>query len=259
MSRRFWTTRELGLIRQHYPQGGLDAVMPLLPGRTRGATYQQARMMGLKAPGAITVRQSWPKDARVDDEIRAAHQRPMKKGDVVRLARSLGRPLWWVSKRARALNLVTPRFREPPWNDDELALLRTTAAATPERAQVVFRRHGFQRSATAITVQRKRNGILRQPGEDYTGHGVAAMLGHDPTTVGRWIRLGLLKAKPDPHCHARRDGRATQYVVTERALREFLINHAIRVDLRKIPAAHTPWFIELLAGRAGAPTQESAS
>lgn len=257
--RKFWTTRELQLIREHYPAGGIPALEPLLPGRTRSSIYQRANMLGLHCANQPPIRQSWPHDQRIDEEIRVAHQRPMKKGDVVRLAKRIGRPVWYVSRRAREMDLTTPRFREPPWSPAEIELLRETRELKPEPCSAVFKRRGFSRTATAIQVQRKRNGILREQGEDYTCTSAAAMLGHDPCTVLRWIRMGMLKAEPDKGCKARGDGRTTQYRVTERALRDFIVNHPIRVDLRKIPAAHTPWLIELLAGRAGSTINEATA
>lgn len=258
-TRKFWTTRELALIREHYPSGGLTVLESLLPGRSRSSIYQRAREMGAKSDKMVHVRQSWAHDPAIDESIRIAHQRPMKKGDVVALAKRVSRPVWWVSRRAREMGLTTPRFREPKWSPEEIELLRETREFKPEGAQRVFKRRGFNRTATAIQVQRKRNGILRDQGEDYTCHGIAAMIGHDPCTVLRWIRAGMLKAVPDTDCNARSDGRTTQYRVTERSLRDFILNHPIRLDLRKIPAAHTPWFIEMLTGRGCGLTAEKVS
>lgn len=248
MTRHFWTTTELAAIREHYPTGGITALEPLLPGRTRTAIYQQARIMGLKSLRQDPVRGSWPNTPEVDEAIRAAHATPPKKGDIAKLAKRLGRPEWSISKRARELGLVTPRFREAPWSDAELKILEETTELTPERARLRMRAAGFERSATAIVVKRKRQGI-RQP-ERHGAHSaseVARLLGYDPSTAKRWIHKGLLKAKAIKADRA--DRIATEWEVTDRDLREFIIQNPMAIQLRRIPAAHQPWFIELLTGR----------
>lgn len=247
--RRAWTTTELSIVRQHYPAGGINGVIELLPHRTRTSIYQRANALGLRCEGQPLVRQSWSLEPGMDDAIRHAHQRPMARGDVIALAKRLARPVWWVSRRARELNLTTPRFREPPWSEPEIALLRDTLTLTAAAAQAKFKRHGFRRTATAIAVQRKRQSLRKQAGEDYNCASVAQLLGHDRCTVLRWIRMDLLSARPDPHYRVRDNGQNTQYRITARDLRNFIINHPVRVDLRKLPVGHTPWFIELLAGR----------
>lgn len=254
-SREPWTTREIRILREAYPAGGINAVILQLPQRSRTAIYQHAHALGLRCAERPLVRESWTLEPGMDAVITSAHQRPMQRGDVVALAKRLARPVWWVSRRARQLGLTTPRFREAPWDAAEVALLRVTRNHTTESAQRVFKRAGFTRTATAIQVQRKRREVQRDPSEDYTAREVSRLLGHDDSTVGRWIRMGLLKAKHDPQHKLTAAGHAP-YVVTDKALRQFIIQHPIRIDLRKIPAAHTPWFVDLLAGSRAADMTE---
>lgn len=252
ISRAAWTTREIRVLREAYPAGGINGVIALLPHRSRSAIYQHANALGLRCASRPLVRESWTLQPGMDEAITTAHQRPMQRGDVVALAKRLARPVWWVSRRARDLGLTTPRFRELPWSKEELALLRDTRNLRPEAVQRALRRHGFRRSTTAITVQRKRHQVQRYPRDDnYTANDVAALLGADNSTVARWIRLGLLAADHDPTHKPGPDGRAP-YRITNKALRDFITTHPIHLDLRKLPAAHTPWFVDLLAGsRAG--------
>jgi hypothetical protein len=248
ISRAAWTTREIRVLRDAYPGGGINGVIALLPHRSRSAIYQHANALGLRCASRPLVRESWTLEPGMDEAITAAHQRPMQRGDVVALAKRLARPVWWVSRRARDLGLTTPLFREPPWSKKELALLRETRNLRPEAVQRALRRHGFRRTATAIAVQRKRQQVQRDPRDDnYTAHEVAGLLGADPSTVARWIRMGLLAADHDPTHKPTPDGRAP-YRVTNKALRDFIITHPIHLDLRKLPTAHTPWFVDLLAG-----------
>lgn len=247
ISRAPWTTREIRVLRDTYPAGGINAVIVQLPRRSRTAIYQHAHALGLRCEGQPLVRESWTLEPGMDEVITTAHQRPMQRGDVVALAKRLARPVWWVSRRARDLGLTTPRFREAPWSVAEVTLLRDTRNHTPASAQRVFKRAGYERTATAIQVQRKRREVHRDPSEDHTSRDVARLLGHDDSTVSRWIRMGLLTAKHDPRHKPSAAGNAP-YVVTDKSLRQFIIQHPIRIDLRKIPAAHTPWFVDLLAG-----------
>ena len=248
--RHFWTTNELAAIREHYPTGGITAVEPHLPGRTRSAIYQQARMMGLKSSRHDPVRGTWPNKPELDEAIRQLHTSAPKKGDVKRLAARLERPVWWVSKRARELGLVTPRFREAPWSDAELALLDETADITPQAAQKKFERHGFSRTVSAIVVKRKRRGI-RAHRDGYSAMEVGRLLGYEESVVSRWVRQGKVKAKPAGA--DRSDGRTTLWLITDRDLREFIIQNPMAIELRRVPAAHQPWLIELLSGRGPTP------
>lgn len=246
-----WTTVELAAVRQHYPAGGIEAVEPHLPGRTRSAIYQQARLLKLRSPKwSKPVRESWPKDDRIDDEIRRLHTIPPKRGEIEALATKLGRPTWWVSRRARELGLVTPRFREEPWSPAELDLLEETADLSPTRVVKMFKKAGFSRSLNAIMVKRKRLSIKVQR-SGYSSRQIADLLGYDETTIARWIRMGRLRATS--YGQDRRDGRQFSYDVSEKDLREFIIQNPTALELRRIPAAHQPWLIELLSGRGPTP------
>lgn len=246
-SRAPWTTREIRVLRDAYPAGGINAVILQLPHRSRTAIYQHAHALGLRCASQPLVRESWKLEPGMDDAIISAHQRPMQRGDVVALAARLQRPVWWVSRRARDLNLTTPRFREAPWSADEVKLLRETRNLKPASAQRLFKRAGYLRTATAIQVQRKRRDVHRDPSENHSSRDIARLIGHNESTVSRWIRMGMLTAKHDPQHKPSATGN-TPYMVTDKALRQFIIEHPIRIDLRKIPAGHTPWFVDLLAG-----------
>lgn len=242
MSRRFWTTTELATIRKHYSTGGVMECLVHLPWRSRQAIYQQARLMGLKAPGVTGVRRYYPQDDHIDQQIRFLHQKPPTKGCVAALARRVGRPQWWISKRARDLGLTTPKFRDPEWSAAELDLLQTTSDLTVERARLRFRAAGFERTATAIAVKRQRAGISRlgdRTGWYRTGE-LSALLGYCRDQAGRWIAQGLLKCK--------REGEFRW--VSDSQLRDFIVNHPMQIELRRIPAGNQPWFVEMLSGRS---------
>jgi excisionase family DNA binding protein len=198
------------------------------------------------------MRQKWKPDADLDARLVWLHQRPMGRGAIMEFAQRIGRPQWWVSRRARELGLKTPRFRELPWSPAEIALLHETAHIGTSNARVRLRKAGFDRSETAIHVKRVREGIsVRQARQDagiYNSNQVAELLGVDRKTATRWIHFGELRAT--------RDGE--NYSIRESDLRTFIVNYPLRVELRKIPDSNRIWFIELLAGRAGVTVEQAA-
>lgn len=255
---RFWTTREMALLREHYPRGGITACEAVLQ-RTRSSIYQHANALGLSAPGwSGTVRKHYAIDARMDEALRVLHEHPLLRGAILEFAARWDRPQWWVSRRARDLGLKTPRFRELPWTAQEIQILHNTAHVTPKNARATFKRAGFTRSETAIVVKRKREGVgVTQSRLDaglMTGNQVAALLGVNGKTPSVWIAVHGLKATK-----RWKDGREhDDWVIRERDLREFIIENPCRVELRKIPDSSRAWFIELLAGRAGIPMERAA-
>lgn len=46
---RYWTTSELSVLREHYPNGGCEACQERLPHRSRTSIYQQAANLGIKS------------------------------------------------------------------------------------------------------------------------------------------------------------------------------------------------------------------
>ncbi|MGL6224467.1 MAG: hypothetical protein ACRC6L_12885 [Steroidobacteraceae bacterium] len=243
-----WTIPEVAAVQLYYPKGGIEAVEPHLPGRTRSSIYQRACALKLRSPKwSKPIRQNWPQDDRIDDDIRRLHASPPKRGDVEALATRLGRPTWWLSRRARSLGLITPRFREEPWSDAEIAIIEEHAELTPERVRAKLKKAGFTRTDTAIMVKRKRLGMRVERDGRHPAREIARLLGYDDSTVARWIRMGRLKA--GEYGKDRSDGRVTSWEVTDRDLREFIIQNPTALELRRIPAANQPWLIELLTGR----------
>jgi len=241
MTGRFWTTREMAILREHYPVGGMDACLAYLE-RPRSTIYQKALALGLHAPGYCGYRERHEVDAEMDMALRRLHETPLLKGAIVAFAEQWKRPTWWISKRARELGLKTPRFKELPWTDAEIQILHDTAHITTANARKRLMAAGFNRSETAIHVKRKREGIsVKQAKQDagiYNENQCAELLGVDRKTVGKWAREGELKATFD----------GVFYNVRESDLRRFIVTYPHRVALRKIPDSSRVWFIELVAG-----------
>lgn len=236
----FWTTREQKILRENYTRGGIEACLALLDRRSEGSIRQQAAKLGLRRPAEA--RKKWATSPQMDDVIRRAFQGEPHKNMVNDLAVKLGRPRYWVSQRAARLGLVAPRFKEPDWTPEELALLEKHAAKTPRVISRIFKRNGFQRSVTAIVVKSKRLQLDREDPDFCTASSLAVMLGCDAKVVTHWIDRGLLKARAEPVGSA--DGDRHRYRIHWADVKAFIIDNAAAVDLRKVDKF---WFIDLMA------------
>lgn len=244
--RRFWTTREEKLLREHYPQGGVGACLDRLPGRSAAAIYSHAGSLALQAPATQKHdfrKKRWTSSDQIDAVIRRVYQRTPGKGDINDLAFAVGRPRWWVSKRAAKLGLVPPRFKEPAWTDVEREIVQRNFHRSPKIIRGMLKRAGYERTETAIVVMGKRLGATRDDPLHLTATGLASLMGVDAKTVTGWIARGLLNA------NRRGTGRTSaqggdQHWIRVRDVRAFIIDNAAAVDIRKVDKF---WFIDLVA------------
>lgn len=233
-----WTPAEDAIVRECYPQGGAVAEARL-PGRSREAIYGRAARLGVvaKKPRG-PARKSWTVSAEVDDALRVLHQTVPAPDEVRALADRFGRPLWWMSQRARKLGLVTPRHYEPAWSEEEVAILREAEDMDARSIIKRLRRAGYSRSETSVITKRKRMRMPLPP-EGYSARELAELLGVQDTLVLRWISRGLLAATR---------GAMDAWVITDAQLRNFVRSYPLRVEFRRLPVGHQPWFIDVLTG-----------
>lgn len=235
-SRRFWTGREEKIMREIYPAGGVPACLPLLPGRSASSIYNRAGSMGLRRPGRqgrVEDRQRWSTSEHIDALIRRTYAQDTSRNAIQRLARSVGRPRWWVSKRAMQLGLVTPRFRQPAWTEVETALIAEQAHRHPRTLQLLLARHGFRRTETAITVKLKRLGADRTDPDHFTATALASVMGVDAKTVSAWIAKGWLRAARRGTDRVAAQG-GDQWWIHRRDVRAFIVANTAAVDIRKV-------------------------
>ena len=246
--RRLWTTREFRVLRETYPAGGLASCLPLLPGRTAGSIYQHALALNLSAPlpsgRERAKRQTWTSNEHIDAAIRGGMSKATSKGDVLRLAKSIGRPRDWVSRRAVKLGCVPPRFNEPPWSKTELDIIAEQPHLSPKTLGQRLSRAGFHRAATAIVVKLKRLGADRLDPDHCTANALAGFMGVDPHTVTDWIAKGWLTATRRGTARVDVQG-GDQHWIRYADVRRFIISHPAHVDIRKVEKF---WFIDLLGG-----------
>jgi hypothetical protein len=251
--RRFWTTHELKVLRGTYPSGGPEACVSLLPGRSAHAIYQRAAAEGLVPPrsrGAVP-RQRWFGSPQIDAVIKRVYQgTPKDRGEINALARSVGRPRWWVSKRATALGLKAPRFKELPWTEPELELIVANAHKDPETISRILRRQGFTRTPTAIVLKINRTGHARGRNADpdhYSANALAKLFGVDIHTITAWIKKGWLRARRRGTERTAQQG-GDEWQVHWRDVRAFVLDNVAAIDIRKVDKF---WFVDLLANRLG--------
>jgi hypothetical protein len=252
MSRYFWTTPEIAIVRAHYAAHGVEACMQLLKTRTRGSIYQQAAKLGLSSrpERAGKPKRHYQINAFTDHAIRAVYENNPEKLAVRKLADRIGRQRWWVSKRAQQLGLVTPRFKEAAWTDEEMELLDAHAHKNAQVIARIFKARGYSRTATAINLQRKRKALgvtaSRNSAGLYSANQVAILMGVDSKTITRWIRVGMLNARKRGTERTEVQG-GDEWEVTLADVRIFVVGNPNSVDLRKVDRL---WFIEMLGKAA---------
>ena len=124
---RFYTDAEKAVLIEHYPKGGLPAVASRLNHRTRASLYAMAQKLGLSVSGQKRTPIKPPAD--VDDILRREWPLLSGKGAVAALADRLELPRWWISGRARKLELVVTHRKEPPWTPAERDLMAKVPGA----------------------------------------------------------------------------------------------------------------------------------
>jgi hypothetical protein len=247
---RYWTTREIAILRETYPSG-IQVAMAALPGRTPSAIYGKAGQLKLHGPVDQSGRRGGRKQVHrptpsIDQLIREVYQGTPVLGAVRDLARKIGKPSWWVKKRAVALGFVVPRFKQPEWTATEDAIIEAAAHLHPKAIRKRLVAAGLRRSETAIVVHRTRLGLSSKNPDHHTANDLAKCLGVDPSTVANWITRGWLQATKRGTERTPQQG-GDQWWIHRSAVRRFIIDHAAVVDLRKVDRF---WFIDLLAGPA---------
>lgn len=237
-SNRYWTDADDLVMRQYYPSGGYLACAAHLPSnkRSRAQIFARAHKLGLhseKRIGGPKQRIQVPAD--IDDKIREAWPNldGKKRGAVDALARELGVPDWWLSKRAVKLGLAMPYKKEPPWTAAETALLSQVPLHDPRRASQIFHQHGFPRTPAAIMVRAKRIGLSRRFREGLSAHQAAEIIGVDSKTLGTYCAAGELKASRRADNRLPQQGGA-RWVIKPEDLRRYVLDNLERVDLRRV-------------------------
>lgn len=245
--RYFWTNKEASVISKYYPSGGAKACMPMLPDRTKGSIYQQARKMGLMfGDNKPRPRKIWESSDAIDRIISECYQNKTEKAAVKKLARKIDRPYWWVKKRASFLGVAQPVLqenREQEWSKDEIELLEKNSYKKPDVIARIFRNKGHNRTATAIVVKRKRLQCDTTDIDHYTATQLASEFGVDIKVITRWIERGWLTAKRRGTSRTEQQG-GDMWWIKRKHVRDFVVESIGVIDIRKVDKV---WFVDLLA------------
>lgn len=240
-SKRFWTMAEQKVVRELYATGGAKACRERLPQRSEGSIYQEAQKLGLRSATQQAPSRPYGTSEEIDRTIIECYRNRTERGEVNRLALRLGRPAWWVKKRAVHLGVSVALKKEPEWSRVEIELLERNAHKNEQVIRKIFANHGFNRTATAIVVKRKRLQCDTTDIEHYTARQLASEFGVDASTVCSWIERGWLKAKR--RGTERTEAQGDHWWIKRKHVRDFVAENAGVVDIRKVDKV---WFVDLL-------------
>lgn len=103
-----WSPQEDQVLRTRWTIGGYEAVRDLLPRRSYSAIVTRASTLRVKAPAHVRRKpRKYPTSEHIDRLIRDGYLAATgDKAEIRRLADRVGRPRWWVSRRALDLGLL---------------------------------------------------------------------------------------------------------------------------------------------------------
>lgn len=172
-----------------------------------------------------------------------------QRGSIKRLQSQTGLSYGRIYRRTQSLGLLTDvHKRQPAWTETELAILEKNAHNNPVNIAKLLVDKGFaRRTPTAIQVKMHRIGLeagqSRIDAGIYSCHEAARCMGVANHVIAKYIERGWLTAKRDEHLQNQ------QWQITEKALRELMINHTAAIDFKKIDKY---WLVECLTGGTGA-------
>lgn len=251
---KIWTESEIALLRERYPIDAthhLATALNATPEQVRVKAHALGVLKSLSRQGPTVGRNSRAKNwtEAEDDLIRrwwpviASRREPGKNSEW--LARQLVQTtVQQVRHRASVLGLRRMRTKEPPWSDAEIELLDQWLHLPLHSIRDRLKRRGYRRSEGAIAVQRYRRfgGMLQATGA-YSAHQLAQLLGVSAIPVNGWIRKGWLKATPRGDTVAEHGGPGDRWLITPKAVREFLFDNAALINPRGI---NFIWLMDLL-------------
>lgn len=243
--RRFWTTKEIAILREWYKPGYYDECRRRLPLRNADCIRAKARVEGF-------AKRSIKSTPEIDEKLRETYRKTVGTPSLSAFAKSVKRPHWWIRKRAGELGLTMPKALNAVWQPKEIDMLHETAHLTPRSASKHFKLAGFNRSLGAISLRRMIERIGRvQAREDagiYHASALAEILGVHVNSVSRWHKNHGL-----PGTRQKNDADLALRIINIKVsdFRKWVIQNPLLVDFSKIPRASQAWFIDLLAGTAG--------
>jgi hypothetical protein len=180
----------------------------------------------------------------MDERIKEIYTPPYVRGLVVQQARAWGIKTEYVTHRARALgfNPLSWSIASKKWSAEEVRLLRSVPHKNSREASQYLKRKGYRRTPDACSTFRLRDGWKASKERDptdigYSAKAVAELIGVEPGTILRFIRLGYISAKRDMQ------EQGVAHRISQKSLYEFMVNHVHRWEPAK---ADKYWLIDFL-------------
>ena len=181
--------------------------------------------------------------------VREAYTSPdinRKTGPILALSTKLGIPRAILLKRARKLGLHPQIARHGVrWTAEQDEFLLRYAHLTPETISKKFAARGTPRSPSAVALRLERAHrtsrctVLQEKGM-YTESEACRLLGVHHKLLNRLIEAKDLPATRDGQ---RADGRAQQWLIKEKDLRELVINYTAHINFDRVDKY---WLVDLL-------------
>lgn len=241
-----WLTTEMTVLRDLYGTAGANGVRERLPHRSLASIRAKAAAEGIRGIRQSTLGKRFARIYTQRDDIdmavREGYIHAKEKGAIKALAERIGRPAWWVQKRAAQLGVTrTNTTRVDAWTPAELDIVEQYAAAGLDVIAKKLRTAGFKRTPTAIAVQIKRRLIDRTDPDRWSATQLGPLFGVNPSTVADWIERRGLPAKKSG------EGIRAALLCHRRDLRRWIRDNPRFVDLRRIDQA---WFWDVMFGAA---------
>lgn len=160
-----------------------------------------------------------------------------------RLAAKFGVPrqtIYYHAKKAGWAGNATAR-KSSKWTDAEMEILKDNIHESIPSIMSRLASAGYGHCYS--TVCRMRSEVQQMQSDKWSAFQISELMGVRAGTITGWIKEGRLKAMEYPN---KSGSHGSKYIITNRDLREFIINNALMVDLRKV---RRTWFIGLMAER----------
>ncbi len=181
----------------------------------------------------------------LDQQITHLYQTGIERGAIKAFCKRFGIGRHIVRRRALALGVAQPMKKDGRWTPEEEALLEVNYHRPVDSIRAIFKRHGYSRTETAISLKRKRMKLFIEGSDIYSAYGLAGVMGVDRGVVIRWIEKGLLRATKKGTKRTPQQG-GDIYQITHNAAKEFIRDNVGIVDIRKIDKF---WLIDLLTNQ----------
>jgi hypothetical protein len=186
----------------------------------------------------------FPITPEIHAAIERVYLRDSGNGQVRALAIRLNYPRWKISRYAIRMGWVPKQKKEPDWTEREIKILERSARYCPEVIQKKLKQYGFQRSATAIVLKRKRLRLLQNL-DGMSATSLANCLGVDVHFVLRAIYGGRLKAQKRGTRRTKEQG-GDIWHIKEKDILKYILSWLNEIDIRKVSKW---WFVDLLMVR----------